>query len=313
MKDYYKNVGLSTLCGLFGYTRQAWYEHINRQQNRRFDESIILDLVRRERGVAKRLGCRSLFQILSEEIVAHDIKIGRDAFFDLLKRHDLLIRPQRKYTVTTNSFHRFRKYPNLIANMTVLQSERVWVSDITYIRVGNKFYYLILITDVYSKKVVGFNFDDTMDTDFCLKALREALAQREYPERKLIHHSDRGVQYCSHKYTEVLKQNGIDISMTESGSPYENPLAERMNRTFKDRFDIGRTFSSASEAQRAVNQSIAYYNGRIPHSSCDMMTPNEAHHKQGELKRHWKTPAERKAIKTQKSEVPKSEGRSLTS
>lgn len=303
MKEYYKNVGLSILCGLFGYTRQAWYEQINRQQSRCFDESIILDLVRRERGIAKRVGCRSLFQILSEEIIAHDIKMGRDAFFDLLRQHDLLIRPQRKYTVTTNSHHRFRKYPNLIENMKVLQSERVWVSDITYIRVGQRFYYLILITDVYSRKVVGYNFADTMDTDFCVKALEEALAQREYPERELIHHSDRGAQYCSKKYTAVLQDNGIKISMTESGSPYENALAERMNRTFKDRFDIGRTFSSAHEADRAIKQSIDYYNGRLPHSSCDLMTPNEAHQKQGVLKKHWKTPAERKLNKSQQQEL----------
>ena len=303
MKAYYKNVGLSTLCDLFGYTRQAWYAHQNRQERRLFDESIIIQAVKRERSEARRIGTRTLFGILHEEFKAHGIKMGRDAFFEVLRQHDLLIRPQQKYTITTNSHHRFRKYPNLTLGLQVEQSERIWVSDITYIRVGQGFYYLILITDAYSRKIVGYNFANTMDAAFCVQTLQNALAQRDYPERELIHHSDRGIQYCSKKYTEVLLQNSVKISMTENGSPYENALAERMNRTLKDHFDLGRTFSSAFEAKRAVEISIKYYNGRRPHSSCDLMTPNEAHKKQGVLKKHWKTPAERKLNQSKHQEL----------
>jgi len=175
--------------------------------------SIIIQAIKRERSEARRIGTRTLFSILHEEFKAHGIKMGRDAFFEVLRRHDLLIRPQRKYTITTNSHHRFRKYPNLTLGLQVEQSERVWVSDITYIRVEQGFYYLILITDAYSRKIVGYNFADTMDAAFCVQALQNALAQRDYPERELIHHSDRGIQYCSKKYTEVLLQNGIKISI----------------------------------------------------------------------------------------------------
>lgn len=307
MKSYYSQVGLSFLCGLFGKTRQAYYDHQNRKERRQFEHAIILDLVRTERSLAARIGGRKLFQILQPQIAQHQIKLGRDGFFDLLRQYDLLIRPLKNYTVTTNSRHRFRKYPNLVKGLTIRQSERVWVSDITYIRVQQQFYYLILITDAYSRKVVGHHFSHTMDAAFCVEALNQALTQRQYPNRKLIHHSDRGIQYCSDKYTAVLKDNQVQISMTQNGDPYENALAERMNRTFKNEFHIGRTFSSDVEARRTIAQSIEYYNHRLPHSSCDNLTPAQAHHRQGELKKHWKTKAQRKETKSESKKQKNSE------
>jgi len=149
-------------------------------------------------------------------------------------------------------------------------------------------YYLFLITDAYSRKVMGYNFSSRMTAKCCVVALEQALANRCYPKRKLIHHSDRGSQYCSKEYIDVLNGDSIVISMTENGDPLENPLAERMNRTFKDVFGLDENFGTFEKANTQVDLAIKYYNQRLPHSSVDMLTPDKAHHKIGKLKKHWK-------------------------
>lgn len=288
MKAYYKNTGLGFLCGLIGKTRQAFYDHTWRKEKVLFEDGIIVDLVKRERLIAKRVGGKKLYLILKKELEAHHIQIGRDKFFEVLRANDLLVKRRRRRIKTTMSRHRLRKYPNLSKGLTVDRAEQLWVSDITYLSVEGTHCYLILITDAYSRKVVGYNFGRNMDTAFCLKALRNALANRLFPSRVLMHHSDRGLQYCSKKYVEVLENNKIQISMTENGDPLENPLAERMNGIFKDNFALDVDFESFEKAKTQIDQAIEYYNNRLPHSSVDMLTPNEAHCKTGDLKKHWK-------------------------
>lgn len=290
MKSYYKKVGLSRLCGLFGKTRQAYYDTNRREEKQIFEDAIIVDLVNEERKIAKRVGGKKLYRILKSLITSHGIKIGRDQFFEILRCNSLLVKRRRKRKKTTFSRHAFRKYPNISKDIVLDRAEQLWVSDITYIRVADGFCYLILITDAYSRKVVGYNFSKTMEAQFCVKALNQAIEQRSFPCRILMHHSDRGLQYCSSIYVNVLKNNKIAISMTENGDPLENALAERMNGIFKDNFDIARTFSSFEQAQLFIADAIEYYNNRLPHSSCDMLTPAKAHFCTGMLKKHWKKP-----------------------
>ena len=288
MKAYYKNTGLGFLCGLIGKTRQAFYEYTWRKEKILFEDGIIIDLVKRERLIAKRVGGKKLYLILKKELEAHHIQIGRDKFFEVLRVNDLLVKRRRRRIKTTMSRHRLRKYPNLSKGLTIDRAEQLWVSDITYLSVEGTHCYLILITDAYSRKVVGYNFGRNMYTAFCLKALRNALTNRLFPNRILMHHSDRGLQYCSKKYIEVLENHKIQISMTENGDPLENPLAERMNGIFKDNFALDVDFESFEKAKTQIDQAIEYYNNRLPHSSVDMLTPNEAHYKTGDLKKHWK-------------------------
>jgi putative transposase len=288
MKGYYKTVSLSFLCGMFGKSRQAYYDYSNRREREKFEDSIIIDLVKKERGVAKRVGSKRLYLILKPDLVQHGIKIGRDLFHEVLRINGFLIKKRRNRQKTTNSRHSLPKYPNISKEIAVTKSEQLWVSDITYVRVGNGFCYLILITDAYSRKVVGYNFSTTMNAAFCMQALEVAIANRQFSSRLLTHHSDRGLQYCSAVYVEMLTSNGIKISMTENGDPLENALAERMNGIFKDNFDIGQVFSDFETADICIDQAINYYNHRLPHSSCDMKTPAQAHLLEGVLKKHWK-------------------------
>lgn len=295
MKSYYKDTGLGVLCGLLGKTRQAYYDRSRRIEQQLFDAAILVDLVKKERKIAKRVGGKRLYDILKPVIISHGIKIGRDQFFAVLRCNDLLVKRKRKRKKTTFSRHRLRKYPNISKDIVVDRAEQLWVSDITYIRVGDGFCYLILITDAYSRKVVGYHFSKTMEAKFCVQALDQAINGRMFTNRPLMHHSDRGLQYCSLDYTKLLKDNKIAISMTENGDPLENALAERMNGIFKDNFDLARTFSSFEEAQEFIDLAIDYYNNRLPHSSVDKLTPAKAHLRTGALKKHWK-PAKKPSV-----------------
>lgn len=288
MKSYYTKASLSLLCALLGKTRQAYYETNWRKAKMEFNASVIVELVRRERKVAKRVGGKKLYRILKDELLRNDITIGRDLFLGVLREHGLLVKRRRRYVRTTMSRHRFLKYPNYAKQLKIDRSEQLWVSDITYMSINGVHYYLILITDAYSRKVVGFNFGAKMDAKFCTVALQMAFDGRSYPSRQLMHHSDRGVQYCSKLYTDMLKDAKVKISMTEKGDPLENPLAERMNRTFKDVFGLDQDFESFEQAEHAVIQAVEYYNTRLPHLSIDRMTPEKAHHKTGEIQMHWK-------------------------
>ncbi len=225
--------------------------------------------------------------MLQERLFSHGIKVGRDYLYDLLAAHRLLIRKRKRRIVTTNSRHWMKKYSNLIKNLPLERPEQVWVSDITYIRVGSKWGYLSLITDAYSKKIMGYGFRMDLSTQGCLDALKMALRNRKY-NQSLIHHSDRGSQYCSQLYTDMLVTNKIAISMTENGDPYENAIAERVNGIIKDEFGLNSTNSSFEKINQVLSSSIQSYNHLRPHASCNYLTPDQAHLTKEKMKKRWK-------------------------
>jgi transposase InsO family protein len=195
----------------------------------------------------------------------------------LMKDHRLLVPKKKVYYKTTRSRKRFKEYPNLIKNIDITKPEQVWVSDVTYIKVAHRHYYLHLITDAYSKKIVGYTLSDNISAESSLNALKMALSKRLYPDRKLIHHSDRGSNYYSDLYLGYLKSKRIGISMTEQSDPYENAIAERVNGILKHEFGIGEGFTDLHMAKREIKNAILLYNTRRPHLSCEMSTPEKAH------------------------------------
>lgn len=223
-----------------------------------------------------RLGTRKLYHLLNKDFKTQGIAIGRDRLFDLLRQEGLLITKKKKYTKTTDSRHWMRKYTNLVKGLKIRRPEQVWVADITYIAVGDGYYYLHLITDAYSKMIMGYCLSETLAAGWTLKALKMALSARRYPGQ-LIHHSDRGLQYCSAAYVKTLKQNNISISMTEDGSPYDNAIAERINGILKDEFGLDEVFDNPCQLNLQVTQSVYIYNNKRPHESNHMLTPNQMH------------------------------------
>lgn len=203
--------------------------------------------------------------------------MGRDLFFEYLRTHKLLIRPRRQYVVTTQSSHRFRIYDNLLINKTLSHCNQAWVSDITYLRTDKGFCYLALVTDGWSRKVVGFDVSDSLELSGCLRALRNALKQLP-AKHHLIHHSDRGLQYCSNIYTNLLKANNIQISMAEKGNCYQNAIAERVNGILKNEFYLDKKFIDLRQAKRATREAINLYNSYRPHLKLKYQTPDFVHY-----------------------------------
>lgn len=289
MRQLYPSAGAALLCGLFGKTRQAMYDIDWRESDQVLKEEMILRMVGQVRKELPRIGTVKLYGLLKGKITEHGIKMGRDGFFSLLRQNGLLIKTKKRYVTTTQSKHRFKKWPDLVAGLAVDQSEQLWVSDITYLRTQAGFIYLFLVTDAYSKKIVGYHLSQDLKVKGCLIALGKALAARQFPERNLVHHSDRGIQYCCDPYVALLEQNNIRISMTQSGSPYDNAIAERINGILKTELGLNKTFKSYREAVSPLAQSIHAYNNLRPHMSCDYLTPAQAHKKKGKLAKRWKT------------------------
>jgi len=248
--------------------------------------SIIKGKIMDIRREMPRVGTRKLYYLLKESFVRDGISIGRDRLFDLLREEELLIIKKKKYTKTTDSKHWMRKYPNLSKKLELKRPEQLWVADITYLSMRNRYCYLHLVTDAYSKQIMGYHVSETLAATETLKALQMALENRQY-QGSLIHHSDRGLQYCSAGYIKTLQQKSIAISMTEDGSPYDNAIAERVNGILKDEFSLDEVFEDQSQLQLQVKQSIQSYNYKRPHESNHLLTPNEMH-KQNKLKpRAW--------------------------
>jgi len=222
-----------------------------------------------------RLGTRKLYYLLQEELEV--LGVGRDKLFSILKANHMLIKPKRSYHITTNSHHRFRKHKNCIEHLEIVQPEQVWVADITYIGHRNNPMYLALITDAYSKKIKGYNVSNSLETTGSLKALKMAIKYREYPGKELIHHSDRGLQYCSNEYQNIIHKNNLKCSMTESYDPYQNAVAERINGILKQEFLFNTRNLDLKTMKILVKQSIEIYNQNRPHWSCNMLTPNQMH------------------------------------
>lgn len=287
MKEFYPKLGIGFLCRLFGKTRHAYYDALWRKENNLIKEDIILQEVRAIRRDLPQVGTRKLHYMLQNQLKSHAISFGRDYLFGLLAAHQLLIRKRKRKVITTDSRHWMRKYSNLIKGMVINRPEQVWVSDITYIRLTHQWGYLSLITDAYSRKIMGYSFRQDLSAEGCIDALKMALHNRLY-HHPLIHHSDRGSQYCSQNYVDLLLKNNIAISMTENGNPYENALAERVNGIIKKEFNLYTSSLGFEQTKRQVNASILSYNQLRPHASCDYLTPHQAHLKSEQLKKRWK-------------------------
>jgi transposase InsO family protein len=290
MKENFKGIGLADLCSWFGVTRQAYYQSKKRVLQDLIEQEILLDRIDNIRKDHKRLGGRKLFYKLGDFMNEHNIKMGRDAFFDLLRAHNLLIKQRKRYHVTTNSNHWMKKYPNLIKDVEPLGPNHIWVSDITYWKTKGGHYYISFITDAYSRKIVGYHVADTMEAIESIAALKMAIKTLNPEATGLIHHSDRGSQYCSSGYVKTLKNKGIKTSMTENGDPLENAIAERVNGIIKGEYLFDYEIKSLTKAKEILKSVVKLYNEDRPHSSIGNVTPSELHDSVTDkvIKRLWK-------------------------
>lgn len=255
------------------------YQSEFRQQIRQKELSLIKPIVQEIRIQMPRLGTRKLYYLLKSKFDKTGIKIGRDAFFDYLRSENMLIKPRKNYTTTTNSKHWLRKYPNLMKDVKLERPEQVFVSDITYIKTKQRTHYLSLVTDAYSRKIMGYKLSDDMSAENVVQALMMAVDHR-ITDHPLIHHSDRGLQYCSSIYQLELNKNTIKPSMTDGYDCYQNALAERINGILKQEF-LFHTCNTLTELAILIKESINTYNKNRPHLSLNLKTPNFIHEKTG--------------------------------
>lgn len=274
------------LCALFGLSRQAWYDSRKRKEDRQMEEVLVLSEVKKIRKDHKAMGTEKLQVVMQPFFDDNHIKMGRDKLNELLGEHSMLVRLRKYKPRTTNSNHPYHRYKNLVKDLTLTQANQLWVSDITYIstELGNA--YLSLITDSYSHKIVGWCLYPSLESKGTVNALNMALESN--PVRNgLIHHSDRGIQYCCHDYVNALKTCDIGISMTENGDPYENAIAERVNGILKYEYELNQRFADYYHALEQVKKAVELYNNQRPHASCGYLVPAEAHGKTGVLKKYW--------------------------
>ena len=250
---------IKNICNCFNLKRDAYYKYNRRVKQRKSFEQELLHIVKKRRKSLPREGVRKLMKSLNNDFEIQQLKVGRDTLFKVLREHRMLTLRKKYSARTTNSYHRFYKYNNIIKDVKITRPNQVWASDITYIRTIKGFCYLALITDMYSRKIVGYDISDSLELKGCVRALNKALYQAKNI-KGLIHHSDRGIQYCSNIYTQILKRKRIDISMTEENHCYENALAERVNGILKDEFYLDQTFTNVAHAKRAAKNAIKLYN-----------------------------------------------------
>jgi putative transposase len=288
MREQYPTYSLAFICSLFGKTRHAYYDSIWRTNNDILRQELVIKFVRELRKEQPKIGTRKLHHLIIPMLKEHKISIGRDELFELLEQYKMLIRRRKRKNITTDSKHWLHKYPNLIEYLEPDAPCQLWVSDITYIKLSFGFCYLSLITDAYSHKIVGHSLQRDLSSHGPLEALQIAISNRQNYEYTLIHHSDRGCQYCSKDYVEMLLKGKIAISMTRNGDPYENAIAERVNGILKSEFGLDKAFANYEEALAALTIAIKTYNKKRPHLSCDLLTPEEAEKQSGLLKKRWK-------------------------
>jgi putative transposase len=289
MKDMYSRVSLARLCRLLGMTRQAYYQYFWQQEATGVEESIVLQQVIAVRQDHRVMGGRKLYEKLHPFLLEHQIKMGRDALFDLLAANGLLVKKRRRRHITTWSKHWLRKWPNLIREMKVTDVNQLWVSDITYWKVADNYLYISLITDAYSHKVVGYHLAETLESVETIEALKMALKQLPTGlTLSLTHHSDRGVQYCSENYVKLLQDRKVLISMTENGDPLENAIAERMNGILKEEYLKHDKPENKEQAKEQLNRAINLYNEHRPHLSIGLLTPELVHSKNLPTEKLWK-------------------------
>ena len=274
--DKNKHTGQASMeqtCQCYDMHRDAYYKFKIRKQKKETVATQVIELVKEERVEQSRVGTVKLHKALKDAFEMSGLKIGRDKLNDILREHDMLIKRKKSSCKTTDSYHRFHKYKNLVKDMVVTRPNQVWVADITYIRTINGFCYLALITDMFSRKIVGYDISDSLELAGCMRAFKRAL-QEARPAARLVHHSDRGIQYCSNQYVNELKKRGIKISMTEENHCYENAIAERVNGILKDEFYLDQTFFNKKSACNATDNAINIYNNKRLHISLGYKTPN---------------------------------------
>lgn len=290
-------VKISLLCLLSGYTRQAYYKQRRHKADLKLQGELVIQQVQAYRMVQKILGTRKLHWLLAPFFRQHEISMGRDALFDLLRVHSLLIGKRRSCKPkTTDSNHWMKKYPNLIKDTAPITSGGLLVSDITYITLSKENSYLSLVTDAYSRKIVGFHLNEQLNAAGPVAALKMAILSYGGNLTGLIHHSDRGSQYCSNEYVEILKDREISISMTQSGDPRDNAIAERVNGILKTEL-LEEVYPDITTARAAIARAVNTYNYLRPHTSIDMLTPAMAHGRNIHLQRRWKSFYQRKLDK----------------
>lgn len=276
-----RRTGLASVgkvCSCLRLNRDAFYKTKLRLNKQKDTEAKVIRLVKKERESQPRVGTVKLQKHLADDFFKLGIKIGRDRLFDVLRGNDMLVRRKKASFKTTNSYHHFHKYNNLIKDLEITRPNQVWVSDITYIRTIKGFCYLALITDLFSRKIVGYDLSDSLELAGCLRALQKALVNAK-PAADLIHHSDRGIQYCSKQYVEKLTKKKVRISMTEENHCYENAVAERVNGILKDEFYLDQCFVNTRHAKKATKSAIGIYNNKRLHLSLDFKTPEQVYRK----------------------------------
>lgn len=277
MKDNYRQISLSRFCRLLGITRQAFYQHFWQEEFIGIEHNLVLEEVQRIRSRHRHMGGRKLYELLQPFFLEHQIKMGRDALFNLLQCNHLLVRRRKRRVYTTQSFHWLRKYPNRIREFIPSKLNQLWVSDITYWKIKTGYVYISLITDAFSHKVVGYHAAESLETVETMQALNMAIQNLPENHLGLIHHSDRGIQYCSNEYVNTLYNHNIEISMTENGDPYENAIAERVNGILKEEYLYDYPVQDLRQARLVLDYVVKLYNDERPHMSCNYKTPAVFH------------------------------------
>ena len=287
---------MDLLCGLFDKTKQAYYGHGDFTQRKMAEEAFVLEFVKSIRKEDPGLGGEKLWKIYRKRFGPNfDYRVGRDKMERIISKYGLTVRKPRRKPRTTDSRHGLHTFANLVKDIIPLEPNRIWVSDITYIPIWidmdegiYRFCYLCLVTDAYSKEIIGWSVGKSLETTYALEALKMAMTHLDGEEAiDLIHHSDRGVQYASYTYVNLLHKAGIRISMTESGDPKDNAIAERVNGIIKNELLKDIAFRSIEEVNIAVAKAVDFYNNERPHMSLDWLTPSEASRMNGTIKKRW--------------------------
>lgn len=278
---------------MFGISKQAYYKRIKSQNIKELKNIQILKIVQNIRKTHPRAGTRKLIEYIKEDLVENNIKIGRDALFNLLRNNRLLVKKTKRFHITTDSKHFFYKSPNLLKDTEIKHSEQALVCDITYIKTDQGHAYLALATDPYSKKIMGYAIEDNMKVEMVKNALKMADKNRMFKTEKIIHHSDRGIQYCCPDYSSFAENLGFTLSTTQQYDPYENAVAERVNGILKYEYGLRHSLPNLQVAKQLVKQAVEIYNTKRIHWSLDFKTPEEVHQQYNKIK--YKSYAKNKA------------------
>jgi Transposase and inactivated derivatives len=291
-----KEYPVTSLCELLGVSTQAYYKHGDSALRKLADEVFCVEFIKRVRCKDPGIGGGKLWLMYTKEF-GDKHRVGYNRFYDIIEKYCLKVREKKRRAKTTDSSHEYPLYPNLVKEFIPLRPNQLWVSDITYMIIYRSdgtgeydFCYLSIVTDYYTKEIVGWCVGETLEARFAIEALNMALRRLgDNPATDLIHHSDRGVQYASYAYTDILKGRGVRISMTECGDPKDNAVAERVNGIIKNELLMGMSFFSIDEVRKAVKAAVDFYNNERPHMSLDWKTPAEAALCTGELEKKWKS------------------------